>query len=355
MKKINVLLVGIVVLFVGCTPILSYPVEKSKTESLHSDIEVSSLNSTNSEDISSEIGKETEEKVSSSLAENISSVPLETSSDNAEVQEIKQIEVTFENDNLKLGDLAIIKIKNLPDNDIENLRAESTMTFKTNFFNYENYIICLLPMDYYNNFGNHKLDIYYKEKLLANFNYTVADGNFEVQNLTVDQTISDNTINSNDANEEYNKFFNSMKEISISEKYWDGAFILPVSDERITTPFAVKRYVNGSTTPQRHGALDMAMPLGTPVAAANNGKVLFADFLAMTGNSVVIEHGFGLKTWYYHMDSLSVSKGDMVQQGDIIGTVGTTGFSTGPHLHYALSVNTIWVNPYLSLEEDFLF
>ena len=86
------------------------------------------------------------------------------------------------------------------------------------------------------------------------------------------------------------------------------------------------------------------------IAAANNGKILFADFLQLTGNTVVIDHGFGLKSFYYHMDSLNVKEGDMVQTGDIVGTVGSTGYSTGPHLHYSLLVNNVFINPWTAFE-----
>jgi len=71
--------------------------------------------------------------------------------------------------------------------------------------------------------------------------------------------------------------------------------------------------------------------------------------LLSPGNTVVIDHGLGLFTSYYHLDTISVKKGDEVKKGDIIGTVGTTGFSTGPHLHYAVSIYNIYVNPYQTL------
>ena len=73
--------------------------------------------------------------------------------------------------------------------------------------------------------------------------------------------------------------------------------------------------------------------------------------LPISGNTVLIEHGYGLKSWYYHMDSLNVSQDEMVKQGQIIGEVGSTGFSTGPHLHFAMSVNRVFVNPWTAIEQ----
>ena len=109
------------------------------------------------------------------------------------------------------------------------------------------------------------------------------------------------------------------------------------------------RTVNGVPS-DRHGGVDIAAARGTEIAAANSGKVLFAEYIALTGNTVCIEHGMGLKTWYYHMDSLSVSEGETVSKGQKIGEVGSTGFSTGPHLHWAASVFNVYVNPWSLVE-----
>ena len=80
--------------------------------------------------------------------------------------------------------------------------------------------------------------------------------------------------------------------------------------------------------------------------------MLFADFVALTGNTVCIEHGLGLKSWYYHMNSLNVTEGETVGRGQQIGSVGSTGFSTGPHLHFAISVWNVYVDPQLLLDAE---
>ena len=135
----------------------------------------------------------------------------------------------------------------------------------------------------------------------------------------------------------------------IRDRYWENPFLQPVSGE-ITTQFGCIRYTNDDPTPSRHGGIDIAAKTGTDVLAANNGRVLFAERIQLTGNTVVIEHGYGLKSFYYHMDSLSVSAGDAVKKGDKIGEVGTTGYSTGPHLHFALAVNNVFVNPWTAFD-----
>ena len=73
---------------------------------------------------------------------------------------------------------------------------------------------------------------------------------------------------------------------------------------------------------------------------------MFADFVIMTGNTVVIEHGAGLKTIYMHLSEIDCAEGDIVEQGDIIGLVGSTGYSTGPHLHFEVRIGDQSVSPW---------
>lgn len=186
----------------------------------------------------------------------------------------------------------------------------------------------------------------YSEEFLL----TVADGEFPTQELTVDESVTSATIDNDAANAEYFQKAQPVKTIARSEILWDGPFVWPAEGE-ITTEFGAKRIVNGETSDQ-HGGMDIACDRGTPVRAANSGEVIFAELLQLTGNTVCIEHGMGLKTWYYHMDSLETAAGASVKKGDVIGTVGSTGFSTGPHLHFAAAVNTVYINPRLLLGEE---
>ena len=96
----------------------------------------------------------------------------------------------------------------------------------------------------------------------------------------------------------------------------------------------------------QHDGMDFAAPIGTSVRATGNGQVVEAQSLAgAQGVKVVIDHGYGFKTVYAHLDKFSVKKGQNVTRGDIIGTVGTTGLSTAPHLHYEVHKNGKPVDP----------
>lgn len=85
--------------------------------------------------------------------------------------------------------------------------------------------------------------------------------------------------------------------------------------------------------------------LGDAVWAPGRGKVVYAGFLQMTGNTVVIEHGGGLKSYFFHLDSLACKQGDIVEKEQLIGQAGSTGYSTGPHLHYEARIGNQSIDP----------
>lgn len=97
--------------------------------------------------------------------------------------------------------------------------------------------------------------------------------------------------------------------------------------------------------PQMHGGLDIANRVGTPVIAPADGIVVRADADTGLGKTVAISHGYGIKTTYGHLSEIKVRTGQKVKRGTEIGTMGNTGRSTGPHLHYAVSLNGVTVNP----------
>ncbi len=127
-------------------------------------------------------------------------------------------------------------------------------------------------------------------------------------------------------------------------------FIWPVEGP-ISSTFGLRRFFNDQ--PRRpHGGIDIAMPTGTPIVAPADGTIIDTGEYFFNGNSVFIEHGLGVQTFYAHMHSISVSIGDEVKQGDEIGTVGETGRVTGAHLHWSLGLNGTWVDPTLVLADD---
>ena len=121
------------------------------------------------------------------------------------------------------------------------------------------------------------------------------------------------------------------------QRLWRGAFTRPVGGTEPGSGFGSRRIINGKPR-MPHGGIDYAAPTGTPVVAVNAGRVaLVADFF-FPGRLVAVDHGLGLYTLYFHLDSAAVSQGDMVERGQTIGTVGATGRATGPHLPFGAPV-----------------
>ncbi len=98
-------------------------------------------------------------------------------------------------------------------------------------------------------------------------------------------------------------------------------------------------------TPKFHGGMDFSAVTGTPVYVTGDGTVTSADWVTGYGNTIEVNHGFGYSTRYAHLSEIDVRRGQRVQRGEVIGKVGSTGKSTGPHLHYEVLVNGHKVNP----------
>lgn len=133
---------------------------------------------------------------------------------------------------------------------------------------------------------------------------------------------------------------------------WSGPFLWPAKAP-ITTEFGEKRYVNGAFS-SFHTGIDIGAATGTPVLATAAGKVVLADRLVLTGNTVIVDHGLGIYSFYGHMQSLAVKVGDRVDRGQVLGKVGSTGFSTGPHLHWTMSIKDVPVDPRLFADHTLL-
>ncbi|AXY67890.1 M23 family metallopeptidase [Thermosynechococcus sichuanensis E542] len=141
----------------------------------------------------------------------------------------------------------------------------------------------------------------------------------------------------------------AFKALVTPEKLWQGAFRRPNSGP-VTTPYGVRRYYDGVFAKDYfHRGLDYAGAKGSPVVAAQRGRVALvgreSQGFLIHGNTVGIDHGQGVLTIYLHLDQIRVQEGQMFEAGQVIGTVGNTGASTGPHLHWGLYVNGECVDP----------
>ncbi len=126
---------------------------------------------------------------------------------------------------------------------------------------------------------------------------------------------------------------------------WEGLFGLPVAGSRVTSPFGTRRSYNGGPVSSFHGGTDFGAGIGTPIYAPAAGRVVLAEELAVRGNAVLIDHGLGVFSGYWHQSKLVVHVGQTVRRGDLIGYVGDTGLVTGAHLHWEMRVGGIAVDP----------
>jgi murein DD-endopeptidase MepM/ murein hydrolase activator NlpD len=124
---------------------------------------------------------------------------------------------------------------------------------------------------------------------------------------------------------------------------WEGRFQPPLNSD-ISTPFGVKRIINDKKESIHRGA-DYRGALGDPVLAVNRGTVTLTDELFYGGKTVIVNHGGGIYSVYMHLSRFNVSKGQSVEKGTAIGFVGSTGRTTGPHLHLSVKIRGESINP----------
>ncbi|MCW5881459.1 MAG: M23 family metallopeptidase [Anaerolineae bacterium] len=128
---------------------------------------------------------------------------------------------------------------------------------------------------------------------------------------------------------------------------WRGsAFRSPLANVApASAGFGQYRIFDGGALRDFHTGIDYAVPSGTPIQAPAAGRVVVAEPMKVRGNNIWIDHGWGVYSGYFHLSSLAVEPGQLVKPGQTLGTVGTTGRSTGPHLHWEMRVNGVAVDP----------
>lgn len=278
--------------------------------------------------------------------ESLSSLPEESSLPEPEPvpepePEPPKPEIILSATEVERGSFMLVRIENY---DGEGIEYKDFLGYDRSFFEYEGGWLSLIPVKTAAKAGNYVLSIILDGERFDN-DITVTDRAFDEQYLTVSPATLEETLESEHARNEFYEKAEPMKKTFTEKKLWNGEFILPLETQyKVTTSFGTFRtFSNGST--EWHNAIDMATKGGTPVFATNSGNVIFAQYLQLTGNTVIIDHGMGVLSWHYHMRSVDVSEGDFVEKGAKIGEVGTTGLSTGNHLHFGMTVGGIFTDP----------
>jgi murein DD-endopeptidase MepM/ murein hydrolase activator NlpD len=127
-------------------------------------------------------------------------------------------------------------------------------------------------------------------------------------------------------------------------RFWDDVFQAPVTNTVVTAPYGDGRSYDGGAVEIYHSGIDFSGTIGTPIVAPANGVVVFTGLLELRGQTVIIDHGVGIMSAYFHLSEIFVTEGEMVTSGLTIAAGGSTGLSTGPHLHWDLRVHGVPVD-----------
>lgn len=256
-------------------------------------------------------------------------------------------EITFSNPTVAQGDVCTVVVRNASAEQpptISHTVPDEPAVFARQGDNY----VAVIGAGYRVQPGTYDINITCGD-VSAQQQLTVTQTQFSRQDMTISGSVVAST-KTDEANKEWRDAIYPLYETTDDTVYWTGQFVDPLQKRVINTEYGLFRYTNGSTTPERHAGIDLDGETGDPVAATAGGRVVLAQFLTLTGNTVVIEHGGGLKSYYFHMDSLGCAKDDLVQAGDLIGEVGTTGYSTGAHLHFEMKLGRQSLDPIALLD-----
>lgn len=259
--------------------------------------------------------------------------------------------IKFSSRNVKQGDFLIIEYPK---------EKNYKIVFKNSHTEIKSFLrrgknIAFIPVHYSTPKGTYTVKIYENQREVFSKKIKVLDGNFEKSYVTVKskKVVAKRSTKNMAATTNYTT---EAKKNNIDKKLWKGKFIYPVKDKKyhkISSPFGATRYVNNKVVGY-HSGIDFPVPVGTPLRAANTGKVVLARKLVTTGNTIIINHGLNVFSAYAHLDELNVKEGDIVKKGQFIGKSGNTGFTTGPHLHFTISIGTTFVDPYIFMKKRIL-
>lgn len=177
----------------------------------------------------------------------------------------------------------------------------------------------------------------------------VESGNYGIQSVTVPETLSPLLAPEVRAEEEA---LLAGIFTQVSERQWQDLFQYPVENAPVSAGYGDARSYNEGPIEIFHTGIDFAGPIGTPIHSVAQGTVVFSDTLPLHGGTIIVDHGLSVMTAYYHLSKSHVRIGEQVTPGQIIAEGGSTGLSSGPHLHWDLRVNNVPVNGFQWVETD---
>ena len=183
-----------------------------------------------------------------------------------------------------------------------------------------------------------------REPRIAQGSVKIVRRDFHVERLTVPNTMVDLDPETERRAVAESKQMATLYRTITPERLWRGKFTNPLGTTAAGGGFGARRIINGQPR-SPHSGSDYSAPRGTPVLAVNAGKVALVAEFFFPGRLVILDHGLGLYTAYFHLDTIAVAEGERVERGQTLGTVGATGRATGPHLHFGAQVAGARVDP----------
>lgn len=241
------------------------------------------------------------------------------------------------------GEPVMVRIK-----DVASVSAVSKITFDERpigVFVYQSLPSAFLGIDLYERVGGHSLKITLADGKVIEKTIFLEKRKMTEMPLGIPEKLGGNTVKSQkNLASSLTKENNLLLRIPTSKKQlWNKNFIFPVLDPIVVDPYGYERLTGEYTI--AHRGTDFRAPTGTNVYAMNRGIVRVAKTSPVYGKMVVIDHGLGLMTFYLHLSKINVHRGDVVEQGVILGKSGQTGYALSPHLHVSVRINNISIDP----------
>jgi murein DD-endopeptidase MepM/ murein hydrolase activator NlpD len=268
----------------------------------------------------------------------------------APVQASDALSVRWEPKVVRQGDVAMVFVIGLPEaKTVEGSLAGQPLTF----FPYGDGYAALAGLDLEARPGMATWRIgvvdAWDRPLKASGRLQIRARKFPVQRLTLPREMVELEAPTLKRVEEESKRLRTLYATITPERLWRGRFTKPVGVTDAGEGFGARRIINGQVRAP-HAGLDYSADSGTPVVAANTGRVALVAEYFFPGRLVVLDHGLGLYTLYFHLERADVADGDRVERGQIIGRVGASGRATGPHLHFAAHLRQARIDPALLLQ-----
>jgi murein DD-endopeptidase MepM/ murein hydrolase activator NlpD len=172
----------------------------------------------------------------------------------------------------------------------------------------------------------------------------VRSGKFSVERLTLPKGMVDLDPDTERRADQEAARLRALYASVTPERLWAGKFTRPLPSQGSGSGFGSRRIINGQPRAP-HSGVDFSADRGTPVVAANRGRVALIGELFFAGRCVILDHGLGLYTLYFHLDRVDAAEGALVERGAVIGVVGATGRATGPHLHWGAQLGGARIDP----------